>query len=72
MRGPAKVTQFYMHGVQIGNQNIFRLNVPMDHVPVLQVEKRLNHLGYNMSCTIFGEALFSAQFLVQVAMFTVF
>lgn len=57
MCGPAKVTQFNMHGVQVGNQNIFRLYVPMDHVPVLQVEKCFNHLGYDMSGTIFREAL---------------
>ena len=64
VRRPAKVTQFNMHRVQVGNQNIFRLDVPMDHVAVLQVEQCLDHLGYDMACAILREALFSAQLLV--------
>ena len=71
VRGPAEVTQFNMHRVQVGNQNIFRLDVPMDHVAVLQVEQRLDHLRYDMSCAILREALFSAQLLVKIAMLTV-
>ena len=60
-----------MHRVQVGNQNIFRLDVPMDHVAVLQVEQRLDHLGYDMPCAILREALFSAQLLVKIAMLAV-
>ena len=61
-----------MHRIEVRNQNILGLDVSVDHVPVLEVEQSFDHLGYYMSCTVFREALLSAQLLIKIAMFTVF
>ena len=60
-----------MHCVKVCNQNILRLDVPMNHIPVLQVEQCLDHLGDYMAGTVLGEALLTAQLLIEVAMLAV-
>ena len=72
MSGPAKVAQFNMHRIQIGNQNILGLNVSVDYVPVLKVEQSFDHLSYDVTGAVLAEALLAPQLLVQVAVFAVF
>ena len=57
-----------MHSLKICNQNILRLNVPVNHISLLQIEQGFDHLGDNVPGTILCEALLSAKFLIEVAM----
>lgn len=67
MGGPAKVTQFYVHRFQVCNEYIFRLNVSMDHVSLLQIQQRVHHLINNVSRFVFAETFLTSQFLVQIS-----
>ena len=61
-----------MHLVQIGNQYVFRFNVSMNYVSVLEVNEGVNDLSYDDFALIFAKELFSPQFLVEVSILTIF
>lgn len=69
--GPTEITQLYMHRFQVSNEDIFWLDVPMDHISLLQVEQRVDHLCDNVARFLFTETFLPSQLLIQVAMTTI-
>ena len=68
---PAEVAEFDCHLVEVGDQNVLRLDVPMNHIAVLQVQQGFYYLHDYVLGFLLCEALLPSELLIQVTMFTV-
>ena len=64
MSGPSEVAQLDVQSLEVCHQNILWLDVSVNHIAVLQVEKRLDYLSDYVTGTVLTETLLSPQFLV--------
>lgn len=61
---PAEIAKFNCHLLEVSDQNILRLYVPMDHVTFLQVQQSVDDLADDMLGLFLSEALLTPQLLV--------
>ena len=63
---PTKVAQLHVHPLQVHNEYVLRLDVTMNHVPVLHVYQRMHNLPDYVPRLLLDEALLLFESLVQV------
>jgi hypothetical protein len=65
---PAEVAELDVPGVRVSDEDVLRLDVSMDDVPLLQEPKRRNDLLNDFTHNLFRKVVNSLQLLVQVAL----